>query len=132
MGALALHLFHCWIQFASVSVYIPPHCFNHTLDLVLIYGIEIDHLRCFPQNYFLSDHYFITFELLTYEYTVTGKHFYLKSLSDDTVTCIELIPLVLDSLPCPTIVESPLIKPSPPQIDHFYRISDTLQKTLEA
>jgi hypothetical protein len=28
----------------SQSVHEPTHCFNHTLDLVLVYGIEIEHL----------------------------------------------------------------------------------------
>jgi len=46
----------------SQGVHKPTHCFNHTLDLVLTYGIEIDSLTVFPQNPSLSDHYLITFD----------------------------------------------------------------------
>ena len=49
---------------ASVSVYKNQHTFNHTLDLVLINGNGIDHLKISVQNLLLSDHYLITFELL--------------------------------------------------------------------
>ncbi len=31
-------------------VHKPTHCFNHTLDLVLTYGMEIDLLVVFPHN----------------------------------------------------------------------------------
>ena len=37
---------------------------DHTLDLVLTYGIEIDHLNVSAQNLVLSDHYLVTFEFL--------------------------------------------------------------------
>ena len=43
----------------------PNHCFNHTLDLVLSYGMDIEHLIVFPHNPLLSDHY-ITLEFLLY------------------------------------------------------------------
>ncbi len=42
------------------GVHKPTHPFNHTLDLVLTYGIEIDHLIVFPHNPLLCDHYMIT------------------------------------------------------------------------
>ena len=32
----------------SQSVHKTPHCYNQTLDLVLVYGIEIEHLIVFP------------------------------------------------------------------------------------
>ncbi len=32
------------------SVHKPTHCFNHTLDLVLTYGIKIEYLIVFAQN----------------------------------------------------------------------------------
>ncbi len=44
----------------SQSVNKPTHCFNHTLDLVLTYGIGIENFIIFPQNPLLSDHYLIT------------------------------------------------------------------------
>ena len=39
----------------------PTHLHNHTLDLVLTYGIEVEHLVVLPQNPVLSDHFLITF-----------------------------------------------------------------------
>ena len=44
----------------SQSVNKPTHCLNHTLNLVLTYVIEIEHLIVFPQNPVLSDHYLTT------------------------------------------------------------------------
>ena len=52
----------------------PTHCHNHTLDLVLTYGIEIEHLIVFPQNPILSDHYLITFEFLLVDYTPLDRN----------------------------------------------------------
>lgn len=36
------------------------HSFNHYLDSVLEYGVEIDHLIVFPSTHMLSDHFNIT------------------------------------------------------------------------
>ena len=49
----------------SQSVQRPTHCLNHTLDLVLTYGIESEQLTVFPQNPVLSDHFLITFVYIT-------------------------------------------------------------------
>ena len=46
----------------SQSVHRPTHCLNHTLDLVLTYGIESEQLTVFPHNSVLSDHFLKTFE----------------------------------------------------------------------
>ncbi|XP_051234748.1 uncharacterized protein LOC127351330 [Dicentrarchus labrax] len=51
----------------------PTHCFNHTLDLVLSCGIDIEHLIVFPHNPFLSDHYLITFEFMLLDYKPLGN-----------------------------------------------------------
>ena len=45
---------------------------------------------------------------------------------------MKMIPIALDPVPCPVKVDSPLVKPRTPQIDHFVdRISDSLQATLD-
>lgn len=43
-------------------------CLNHTLDLVLAYGIEIEHIIVFPQNPLLLDHHSINFKFLLLNY----------------------------------------------------------------
>ena len=40
----------------SQCVHEPTHCFNHTLDLVLAYGVQTEQLTVHPQNTLLSDH----------------------------------------------------------------------------
>ena len=65
----------------SQTVHEPTHCFSHTLDLVLVYGIEIEHLIVYPQNPLLSDHYLISFELLLLDYAPIGRHSYTRCLS---------------------------------------------------
>uniref|UniRef100_A0A8P4KLV1 Reverse transcriptase domain-containing protein n=1 Tax=Dicentrarchus labrax TaxID=13489 RepID=A0A8P4KLV1_DICLA len=67
------------------SVNKPTHCFNHTLDLVLSYGIDIEHLIVCPHNPFLSDHYLITFEFILLDYKPLGKTSYSRCLSDSAV-----------------------------------------------
>ena len=67
------------------SVNKPTHCFNHTLDLVLSYGMDIEHLIVFPHNPLLSDHYLITFEFLLLDYKPFSKTSYSRCLSDSAV-----------------------------------------------
>ena len=76
------------------SVNKPTHCFNHTLDLVLSYGMDIEHLMVFPHNPLLSDHYLITFEFLLLDYKPLSKTSYSRCLSDSAVAKFkEEIPL---------------------------------------
>ena len=58
----------------SQNVNETTHCYNHTLNLVLTYGIEVEHLIVFPHNPSLSDHYLITFEFLLLDYKPLDKH----------------------------------------------------------
>lgn len=57
----------------SQRVHEPTHSFNHILDLVITYGVEVDHITVFPQNPVLSDHSLITFEFTLTNYTLPGK-----------------------------------------------------------
>ena len=115
-------------------VHEPTHCFNHTLDLVLTYGIEVDHLTVFPHVPLLSDHYLITFELSITGNTTTGKYYYSRSLSDDSSSKFaELIPLALGSIPCLNTFEVSPVTYSPSQIDDFVdRVSNSLRTTLDS
>ena len=62
----------------SQNVHEAMHRFNHTLDLVLEYGIKIEDLIVFPQNPLLSDHFLMTFEFLLPDHKKLNKSFYTR------------------------------------------------------
>ena len=63
----------------------PTHCHNHTLDLVLTYGLETENLLVVPQNPLLSDHSLITFELTLANRAAENRQVcYSRSVSEDT------------------------------------------------
>ena len=105
----------------SQNVNKPTHSFNHTLDLVLTYGIEADHITVFPQNPVLSDHSLITFEFTLTNFSVPGKKFhYSRCLSDTAISEFkERIPAELAAAPCSNIVGGSFADFSPPQIDYI-------------
>ena len=115
------------------SVNKPTHCFNHTLDLVLSYGMDIEHLMVFPHNPLLSDHYLITFEFLLLDYKPLSKTSYSRCLSDSAVAKFkEEIPLVFSSMPYLNITES-YINLSHSQIDNLVNsAAGSLQSTLDS
>ena len=110
------------------------HCFGHTLDLVLSYGIEIEHLIVFPQNSVLSDHYLLTFEFLLQDYTPLDKNIFSRCLSDSAVARFkEAIPSALNSVLCLNTVEDSCFNFSPSQIDNLVdSTADSLRLTLDS
>lgn len=115
------------------SVRKPTHCFNHTLDLVLAYGIQIEQLIIFPQNPLLSDHYLITFEFILLDYLPLGKSFHTRCLSDSAVAkCKEAIPAVFKVMPCLSTTEDSCANLSPTQIDNIIdNASGSLRMVLD-
>lgn len=79
----------------------PTHSFNHILDVVLTYGVEMDHIAVLPVNPVLSDHSLITFDFTLTNYTLVGKNsHYRRCLSDTAVSRFkELIPAELAATP---------------------------------
>ena len=104
----------------SQRVHEPTHSFNHTLDLVLTYGIEVDHITVFPQNPVLSDHSLITFEFTLTNYTLPGKKsHYSRCLSDTAVSRFkELIPAELAATPSSDMMGS-YADFTPSQVDYL-------------
>uniref|UniRef100_A0A3Q3MS83 Reverse transcriptase domain-containing protein n=1 Tax=Mastacembelus armatus TaxID=205130 RepID=A0A3Q3MS83_9TELE len=113
----------------------PTHCFNHTLDLVLTYGIEIEHLIIFPPNPVLSDHSLITFEFKMMDHAASGRKFhYSRCLSDNAVNKFKkMIPSLFASMPSINIMEGSCLNPTPYQIDHVVDSAVTsLRETLDS
>ena len=61
----------------------PTHKHNHTLDLVLTYGIEVSQLKVLPLNPSLSDHYLITFQLVLEDYAFASNKTQLRRTITD-------------------------------------------------
>ncbi|XP_056914922.1 uncharacterized protein LOC130540060 [Takifugu flavidus] len=80
----------------------PTHSFNHTLDLVLTYGVEVEHVSVFPQNPVLSDHSLITFTFMIKDSsTLRAQSYYSRCLSDNAVAKFkEVIPVLIPGPPC--------------------------------
>ncbi|XP_054645999.1 uncharacterized protein LOC129188895, partial [Dunckerocampus dactyliophorus] len=69
------------------------HCHNHTLDLVLTYGIDVKRLTIFPQNPVLSDHFLIPFEFQIVNYTPVDKTLPSTNTFKDAITpLLNLLP----------------------------------------
>ena len=110
----------------------PTHIFNHTLDLVLAYGVEIEHLIVFPHNKDLSDHYLITFEFTLADYPTLNKNVFGRSLSDTAINKFkETIPSAINPLYLNNIEDFHSYSPS--QIDHLVdSVSGSFQMTLDS
>ena len=110
----------------------PTHIFNHTLDLVLVYGIEIDHLIVFPHNADLSDHFLITFEFTLVDYPPLDKIVQGRSLSDGAINKFkETISSAIDPVYLNEIED--FYNYSPSQIDHLVdSVTGSLLSTLDS
>ncbi|KAM3619051.1 uncharacterized protein V6R79_002231 [Siganus canaliculatus] len=119
----------------SQCVHEPTHCFLHTLDLVLSYGVEINNLTVFPQNPLLSDHALITFDFLLLDDLPSAKSVYTRHLSDQTVLQFkEEILSVFSSVPCLNVAVDPFsdVNSSPAQIDQIVECAaGSLRSTLD-
>ena len=77
----------------SQHVNAPTHCHNHSIDLLLTYGLKIYHHIVLPQNTALSDHLIIfnmQLELCTSELT----HFYRIHVNTTSRACISPYSLI--------------------------------------
>ena len=79
-------------------VHEPTHTFNHTLDLVLTYGIEIKYLNVSAQNLVLSDHYLLTFDFLLINYKPRATSYHGRCISEETVENFKEIRLGSDAV----------------------------------
>ncbi|XP_054869434.1 uncharacterized protein LOC129349621 [Amphiprion ocellaris] len=113
----------------------PTHSFNHTLDLVLTYGIEIKQLTVFPRNPLLSDHFMITFQFTTIDCIgVKNKYHYSKCLSHNSVTKFkEIIPSLFSPAPLTDIMEGKYYNFTPTEVDYIVNnAAASLRTTLDS
>uniref|UniRef100_A0AAZ1Y2P9 Reverse transcriptase domain-containing protein n=1 Tax=Oreochromis aureus TaxID=47969 RepID=A0AAZ1Y2P9_OREAU len=119
----------------SQNVKEPTHHFNHTLDLVLTYGIETEHLTVFPENPLLSDHFLITFTFTIIDYTaVESRLYHSRCLSESAVTKFKNIihPLLSSSMPCTNIEQSSYLNATPTEVDYLVNnFTSSLRTTLD-
>ncbi|KAM3599083.1 uncharacterized protein V6R79_018580 [Siganus canaliculatus] len=121
----------------SECVHEPTHCFLHTLDLVLSYGVEINNLTVFPQNPLLSNHALITFDFLLLDDLPSAKSVYTRHLSDQTVLQFKeeiFSQSVFSSVPCLNVAVDPFsdVNSSPAQIDQIVECAaGSLRSTLD-
>ena len=111
----------------------PTHIFNHTLDLVLVYGVEIEHLVVFPHNDLLSDHYLLTFEFALLDYSPLDKNVLGRNLSDSAINKFkEKIPSTIDPAYLNQMDRIDLCT-SPSQIDRLVEsVTGSFQTTLDS
>lgn len=108
------------------------HCFNHTLDLVLAYGLDINELKVFPENPLLSDHYLVTFNISLEDFALCNKTVMSRNLSASAVAKFkETIPAALNSVSWPTDNSDSCCSPS--QLDQLVDSSASLlRSTLDS
>ena len=117
----------------SQHVNTPTHHHNHTIDLVLTHGLEIDRPLVLPQNTALSDHHLITFNMkLDLRPTTELTYFYSRCLSDRTTAeFISKLPVALATAPTTGKVNDE--RTPPPHIDLLTDgVIHALHSTLDA
>ena len=73
----------------------------HTLDLILTYGISIEHLTIFPHNDFLSDHFLLTFDFVLTSFNPPDKAVLTRSISDNVIAKFkERLSSAIESVNC--------------------------------
>ena len=104
----------------SQCVHQPTHCCNHTLDLVLSYGVKIENLIVLPRNPILSDHNLITFNFSLSEYMPLIKNSFSRCLSDSAVAKFkEIIPFTFKPVLSVDTTNKFFKNPSSNEIDYL-------------
>ncbi|XP_053300289.1 uncharacterized protein LOC128459207 [Pleuronectes platessa] len=118
----------------SQCVHKPTHCGNHTLDLVLSYGVGIENLTVLPRNPVLSDHNLITFDFSITEYMPLIKNSFSRCLPDSAVAKFkEIIPITFKPVLAVDINNKFFKTLSSIEIDHLVDSSaDSLRLTLDS
>uniref|UniRef100_A0A8C5G3G3 Reverse transcriptase domain-containing protein n=1 Tax=Gouania willdenowi TaxID=441366 RepID=A0A8C5G3G3_GOUWI len=104
------------------------HRLNHTLDLVLTYGLDINELKVYPENYLLSDHFLISFNIILEDLALCNKIVTSRNLSNSAVAKFkEAIPAALNSVHHP--INNYDINYNPSQLDLLVDSSASLLKS---
>uniref|UniRef100_A0A8C5GPT6 Reverse transcriptase domain-containing protein n=1 Tax=Gouania willdenowi TaxID=441366 RepID=A0A8C5GPT6_GOUWI len=104
------------------------HRLNHTLDLVLTYGLDINELKVYPENPLLSDHFLISFNIILEDLALCNKIVTSRNLSNSAVAKFkEAIPAALNSVHHP--INNYDINYNPSQLDLLVDSSASLLKS---
>uniref|UniRef100_A0A8C5D409 Reverse transcriptase domain-containing protein n=1 Tax=Gouania willdenowi TaxID=441366 RepID=A0A8C5D409_GOUWI len=104
------------------------HRLNHTLDLVLTYGLDINELKVYPENPLLSDHFLISFNIILEDLALCNKIVRSRNLSNSAVAKFkEAIPAALNSVHHP--INNYDINYNPSQLDLLVDSSASLLKS---
>ena len=108
------------------SVNKPTHVHNHTLDLVLSYGIQINMIDVVPQNPILTDHYLIIFDFILVDVPPSNNKTVIKRTITETAT-IKFKEIVASKL-----TELPSTSEDKPTPDLCDRLVDDIMLTLKS
>ena len=83
------------------SVNKPTHVHNHTLDLVLSYGIQIQMVDVIPQNPILTDHYLVIFDFILKDFPSSkSKNVVKRTITEKSTSKFkEIVVSKLNELP---------------------------------
>ncbi len=65
----------------------PTHCRNHTLDLILSHGIDINGVEVLQQSNDISDHYLVLFKLHLAKAENSTPYKYGRTITSTTKDC---------------------------------------------
>ena len=110
----------------------PTHTLNHTLDLILVYGMTVENIIVFPENPNLSDHFLITFDFTLTDYSPPDKSVLGRSLSERAMDKFkEKIPSAINPVYFNKIDDPHNYSPS--HIDHLVdSVNGSFQMTLDS
>uniref|UniRef100_A0AAR2M4G4 Reverse transcriptase domain-containing protein n=1 Tax=Pygocentrus nattereri TaxID=42514 RepID=A0AAR2M4G4_PYGNA len=104
----------------------PTHHLNHTLDLILTFGVDIDNLAILPQSTAVSDHYLISYKIQFSGNMRSSPCYQVKrTITSSTAgSFIRNLPQLSTSVSCPS---------DPTELDTMTKfLEDTLRSTLDS
>ncbi len=64
------------------------HCQNHTLDVILLHGIDVNGVEVLQQSDYISDHYLVLYKLHIAKAVNSTPYKYGRTITSTTKDCI--------------------------------------------